>query len=732
MSYNLIISGPSSVFETFDNQEIVSLDLSQLPLPSLLLLLLLLKRSLLSSNYVTVPFKHKNSQTYRLGTYDWTLSSDLSGVPIPGLPTKSYSGTFHTCIPIVPLAPVLEEPIKFQTIVGDALNFTWNDVASHELEDSCTPLVDLGIIQENFHYTLLSSRVPSFDSAKVIGTQSSIRSGSTSFHVSDTGFSAGTYYWKVQLEKEVSFEGSVVNTLNKQSRASIFTVCIETPPKAPSLMGPANDTVFPRCNITTNFMWEGMDVDDFGVDCLGNTFGIRIHVGTDMETMNDHTYEILYNQGESGLLSLITGYQPNTRYYWKVEAYNSHSSNFSETFSFVTPDTSIVACSGHGECVSGGTCSCDFGWTGFFCDEEIPTEAPSGTTGPGEIQSFPVGAVAGGVAGSLLALLILALLAFIFLKKRVEDGLKKPERTPPDFPPLAFTPPGGYPPLSQDKIVPWYSFEQLLLVNNFALSFAILDVTQATEIDDICKSLVYIAASHNQSTDLVKSLITKDLKEKKESNNLNSSTLFRDNSHASKAFKFFAKIVALPYLFYIFGDPVYDLCNSFTENKGDTPEPQRKRSTRSSSVGIRDIVITKSSNRNQSALFDQGNFEMDPNRMQDDDDDISNALFLQLKCQKLLVQILRSISIFPPSFAEVAVHLMGEVEQNLSREDGYRSIASFLFLRLINPSILFPYQYGLVDAPPDNEKLTRHLILITKVMQNLVTISSPPHSLWPY
>jgi len=98
-----------------------------------------------------------------------------------------------------------------------------------------------------------------------------------------------------------------------------------------------------------------------------------------------------------------------------------------------------------------------------------------------------------------------------------------------------------------------------------------------------------------------------------------------------------------------------------------------------------------------------------------------NAIFLQLKCQKLVVRIYRSLSIFPPQLADILCHLMSEVEQNLDQKSATSSVAAFIFLRLVNPSILFPSQYGLVDNLPKDDNLTRQLILITKVLQNLVS-----------
>ena len=53
-------------------------------------------------------------------------------------------------------------------------------------------------------------------------------------------------------------------------------------------------------------------------------------------------------------------------------------------------------------------------------------------------------------------------------------------------------------------------------------------------------------------------LISEDIRQKKESNLLESSTLFRENSGASIAFKHLARIKALPFLFFTVGDALDD------------------------------------------------------------------------------------------------------------------------------------------------------------------------------
>jgi len=117
-------------------------------------------------------------------------------------------------------------------------------------------------------------------------------------------------------------------------------------------------------------------------------------------------------------------------------------------------------------------------------------------------------------------------------------------------------------------------------------------------------------------SDFVKDLITKDLNDKKESHTLQSTTLFRDNSHASKSFNFYAKIVGMPYLFYTLGDPIYDMVHiDFSEQE---PAQTKSRTltrlkSHGSSIELSEVIIKRNSSQ-QSTFLDVGSFEVDPNK----------------------------------------------------------------------------------------------------------------------
>jgi len=649
----------------------------------------------------------------------------VSAIPIPGLPTHTYSNSFSICQPVIPLAPTLGAPARFSQVSGQQTTVFWTDF--HNVTDSCTPYYTASEMDETYTYNIYTSPTTSFTGASVYSTTVD-RSGPIQFGYNLTNMTSGSLYWMIAVTKKVVISSTVMNSLTQDSVVDVFSVCVSSAPNVPMLVAPLNGTAFARCNITTDFQWVRLLTSDFGIDCSSNPVSqLSIFYGTDPTNLGKLT-DFLPYEVDSGLTSLIGAgddISPNTLYYWQVVVSNSQYSTGSAIWSFTTPDTSLTACSGHGTCNNDGTCACSYGFAGADCATVVPTTATPTEAGEGSNKAgIPIGEIAGPVAGGLFLVLLLMFVAFFVLRRRLQNELEKPVRPPPNFPPLAFTVPFGFPPLATEKIVPWYSFEQLLVVYGFALPFAILDVTQDTEIDDVVKCLVYIIESHGQGANFVKALITKDLREKREAGTLSAATLFRDNSFASKAFKIYSKIVGLPYLFYIFGDAVYDLCTNDLAGEPafapiDTGTKKRRASTRAgTNIELQQVVVRVHPSGTNS-LLDAGSFEMDPNKMTENDDGLVNAIFLQLKCQKLLVKLFRSSAIFPSPLGGIFKHLMAEVEGNLSRDDGYKAIAAFLFLRLVNPSILFPNQYGLTDSAPNNPALTRQLILITKVLQNL-------------
>jgi len=281
------------------------------------------------------------------------------------------------------------------------------------------------------------------------------------------------------------------------------------------------------------------------------------------------------------------------------------------------------------------------------------------------------------------------------------------------------------------------------------------------------QSLVYLTEFHHQGHAFINFLVSEDLNRKKKANTLESSTLFRDSSFPAVAFRYYSRIKGLPFLFFTVGAALEDLIDKEMEkqmaNRGHSDEVRRdskltlvrhssekedtsagkgntlkgnkskgntlkgnsirapkgfgnvQRSQSNLSLELTPISVNKGS-------LTEASFEVDPNKMNEEDDESVNSLALQLRCQKILVSIFRSQDKFPKDLQKIMVHIRNEVRSSLSEEDALTSVGGFIFLRLVNPSILIPSQYGLFEGVTITPSLKRQLILIAKVLQNLVSL----------
>jgi len=438
----------------------------------------------------------------RSGIWTWTLSNDISDIPIANLPTVSYTNRFYLCTPTNPSAPVLISPPRFSTIVGNTGTLTYTHNRTNI--DTCSPFADQNLIDEQYKYEVLTSPSSNFQSSVPICNETlELDNTTTTLGCTLVNLTTGSLYWKVRVVKEISVNSILVSSFTKDSSTSVSSICINSPPNiaVPSL--PSNGTKLESCDISLSLMWEPLELIDFGTDCSQSPqFSVRVYIGKDLENFPDKTFEVIYSQNETDPFSTIKdGLLPNTTYYWQIETSNTHFAQRSEFFTFVTPDTSITPCSGHGNCLSNGACSCEAGYTGEFCATYTPPNNNEPTE-PSEFSSTKsdTGMIIGIVVGVFGFLILLSIIGLFYLRKKMKerDQLEKPKRNPPDFPSLAFVVPSGFPPLNQEQINSWEILEQMLLFEGFALAKALLDITQATEIDDITKSLVYIIEFHDR------------------------------------------------------------------------------------------------------------------------------------------------------------------------------------------------------------------------------------------
>jgi len=152
-------------------------------------------------------------------------------------------------------------------------------------------------------------------------------------------------------------------------------------------------------------------------------------------------------------------------------------------------------------------------------------------------------------------------------------------------------------------------------------------------------------------------------------------TLFRSNSMVSKMFKFYSRLIGLPYLYTTIGPELNEL------------------------------------------IEEELGLEVDPEKMEEGTDLDEMRWTLMAQSQKILKTILASDVDCPPQFRQLFAHIRKCVAERFP-ENVNTTIGGFVFLRFFCPAVSSPEAYGIVEEPPSADA-RRLLILITKVLQNL-------------
>jgi len=217
-----------------------------------------------------------------------------------------------------------------------------------------------------------------------------------------------------------------------------------------------------------------------------------------------------------------------------------------------------------------------------------------------------------------------------------------------------------------------YSALEKLLVDDdsLAISFAISSITQITEADKIAKAMIVVFQDNNKVLKLLEAFISEEVRTTE-----SAGTLFRANSMVSKMFKFYSRLIGLPYLYVTIGPELGKL------------------------------------------IEEELGLEVDPEKMEEGRDLDEMRWALMSQSQKILKQILGSDVELPTQFRQLFNHISNCVKTRFP-ENMYTTIGGFIFLRLFCPAVSSPEAYGIVEEPPSADS-RRLLILITKVLQNL-------------
>jgi neurofibromin 1 len=165
-------------------------------------------------------------------------------------------------------------------------------------------------------------------------------------------------------------------------------------------------------------------------------------------------------------------------------------------------------------------------------------------------------------------------------------------------------------------------------------------------------------------------------------------------------FKFYSKVVGVPYLFNTLARFIVEL-NTIAGSKSKASQS----------------LLSVDMELDASKLADEGN---------DTADTEANLYQLILACQKVFSSLQKAIPTIPFEFIEIFANIRDGIIGKFpdSSDAVYKAVGGFLFLRFICPALTAPHFYGLLPSPP-NQIAQRQLILIGKVVQNLANLVRP-------
>lgn len=326
-----------------------------------------------------------------------------------------------------------------------------------------------------------------------------------------------------------------------------------------------------------------------------------------------------------------------------------------------------------------------------------------------------------GVVGVVAVAAIIAVVVLVVVRKRRANGKQTAPFIPlskKDFTPLIFGEQDSTSAEERKNAGNIAKLEELLLQEDLLLAHVICEVTQITEADKIAKALVIVFEAHNKTMQLLKALIVQEVKTTGRIPNMNTylnsesaGTLFRSNSMVSKMFKFYSRLIGLPYLYETVGP---ELNQQIWENLGLEV-----------SIIICYLIC-----------------QVDPERMEEGADLNEMRWMLMAQSQKVLKAILKSVDRCPPYECQVFDLMIVQAIQGVVSLFERECVHSIPRCRKQNDwrihllEILLPccdlarvlwnrgWSYNLDDSEltssePPSPSSRRLLILMTKTLQNL-------------
>eukprot|EP00727_Mastigamoeba_balamuthi_P011578 m51a1_g7042 hypothetical protein (1420) ;mRNA; f:113742-121077 len=615
------------------------------------------------------------------GRYLWAVTARSGSLSLPG-PVS----TFLVCFSEAPSPPVPKSPPfgLFSYVPDGSLNTTvsFNAFFSSSIGSWCQNTTQS-------HYVLLlgsdSNHLAAMGSVAV--SQLGNSSGPS---FPDVTLGAGTFFWTVDL-----VNGGGLSSPASQRQYSLYTVCQHALPA--TLESPANGTQ----SVSTaglQLRWRKIGDEQWGQCIAGKVHQITVKVEIQLAGANSTKKLSFVVSALDNVLALpIENVTANATYRWSVFMFNGAEDRSSPEWTFTTQeaDCRSMGC-GNGHCDTAQMlCVCT---DGSLSSGPCVSHAKDGTN---------AAAIAAPVAiGGTLLIAGLIVAALLMAKKR-NARRKRIYLESPEYK-MRFAPckPPAKPPAGNAE-----SFEQMIAMDcerGFPYALGLARTCQVTESDNLAKYVVYVYERHGASRQLLEALIRDEVETCEQQN-----VLFRGNSIATKAFKFYSKMVSLPYVYRTFGALLKEILQKEEDRRADDKDEER---------ALREGKLISM------RLYNEAGYEVDPEKLDVADDSAAlslNVLQLCLTTQQFITQIFLSVPDMPPEIAHVCWTVRDAVTGKFphTRDDKkvlWSAVGAFLFLRLLNIAISLPEFYGLLKKPP-NETLRRCLVLVTKVLQNLST-----------
>ena len=119
----------------------------------------------------------------------------------------------------------------------------------------------------------------------------------------------------------------------------------------------------------------------------------------------------------------------------------------------------------------------------------------------------------------------------------------------------------------------------------------------------------------------------------------------------------------------------------------------------------------------QMFIADPRSYEVDPSRLDDHNQLDENRKNLRSLTQDVFQAIIDSSSQFPIQLRILCSCLYQVVQQRFPQHP-LQAVSTVIFLRFLNPALVLPHEFGIVDAEP-LPRIKRGLTLVSKILQNI-------------